>query len=76
MVIRVEQCAIFEAIHSMMPGNPQFNLFHQFKIGQEMCLTPKDPMAARITGSLYGTKIENIDVGECSPIKCEASAPP
>ena len=33
-------------------------------------------MAARITASLYGTKIENIDVGECSPIKCEASAPP
>ena len=35
MVIRVEQCAKFEAIPSIMPRNPQFDPFHQFKIGQE-----------------------------------------
>ena len=35
MVIRVEQCAKFEAIPSIMHGTTQFNPFHQFKIGQE-----------------------------------------
>ena len=35
MVIRVEQCAKFEAIPSIMHGNPQFDPFHQFRIGQE-----------------------------------------
>ena len=35
MVIRVEQCAKFEAISSIMHGTPQFDPFHQFKIGQE-----------------------------------------
>ena len=35
MVIRVEQCAKFEAIPSIIHGTPQFDLFHQFKIGQE-----------------------------------------
>ena len=35
MVIRVEQCAKFEAIPSIMHGTPQFDPFHQFKIGQE-----------------------------------------
>ena len=35
MVIRVEQCAKFEAIFSIMHGTPQFDPFHQFKIGQE-----------------------------------------
>ena len=35
MVNRVEQCAKFEAISSIMHGTPQFDPFHQFKIGQE-----------------------------------------
>ena len=35
MVIRVEQCAEFEAIPSKMHGTPQFDPFNQFKIGQE-----------------------------------------
>ena len=35
MVIRVKQCATFEAIPSIMHGTPQFDPFHQFKIGQE-----------------------------------------
>ena len=35
MVIRVEQCAKFEAIASIMHGTPQFDPFHQIKIGQE-----------------------------------------
>ena len=35
MVIRIEQCAKFEAIPSIMHGTPQFDPFHQFKIGQE-----------------------------------------
>ena len=35
MVIRVEQCAKFEVIFSIMHGTPQFDPFHQFKIGQE-----------------------------------------
>ena len=35
MVIRVEQCVNFEAIPSIMHGTPQFDPFHQFKIGQE-----------------------------------------
>ena len=37
MVIRAEQCAKFETICSViiMPGNSQFDPFHQFKIGQE-----------------------------------------
>ena len=35
MVIRVEQCAKFEAIPSIMYGTPKFDPFHQLKIGQE-----------------------------------------
>ena len=35
MVIRVEQCTKFEAIPSIMHGTPQFDPFHQFKVGQE-----------------------------------------
>ena len=35
MVIRVEQCAKFEAIPSIIHRTPQFDPFHQFKIGQE-----------------------------------------
>ena len=35
MVIRVEQCAKFEAITSILHGDPQFDPFHQFKIGQQ-----------------------------------------
>ena len=35
MVIRVDPCATFEAILSMMHGIPQFDPFHQFKTGQE-----------------------------------------
>ena len=35
MVTRVEQCAKLEAIPSIMHGTPQFDPFHQFKIGQE-----------------------------------------
>ena len=42
-----------------MHGTPRFDLFHQFKIWQEWLTrwTPKDPMAARITGSLLGTTL-------------------
>ena len=35
MVIRVDQCAEFEAIPSKIHGTPQFDPFYQFKIGQE-----------------------------------------
>ena len=35
MVISVEQCSKFEAILSIMHRTPQFDPFHQFKIGQE-----------------------------------------
>ena len=35
MVIKVEQCAKFEAIPSIMHGTPQSDPFNQFKIGQE-----------------------------------------
>ena len=35
MVITVEQCARIEAIPSIMHETPQFDPFHQFKIGQE-----------------------------------------
>ena len=35
MAIRVEQCANFEAIPSIMHGTPQFDPFHQLKNGQE-----------------------------------------
>ena len=35
MVVRVEQCAKFKAIPSIMHETPQIDPFHQFKIGQE-----------------------------------------
>ena len=59
MVIRIKQCAKFETIPSIMHGTPQFDPFHQFKIGQEWRVErQKDPTAARITGSLFGTTLQ------------------
>ena len=57
MLIRVEQCFKFEAIPSMMHGTPQFDPLHQFKIGMTRW-TPKDPTAAWIIGSLFGTTLQ------------------
>ena len=80
MVFRAEQCATFEAIPTniIMPQNPQCDPFHQFiRLDKSVALNTKDPTAAQIIGSLYVTKIGNIDVGgECFPVKCEVSAPP
>ena len=50
MVIRVEQCAKFQAIPSIMHGTPQFDPFHQFKIGQEWCVERRK--IPRLPGSL------------------------
>ena len=50
MEIRVEQCAKFEAIPSIMHAIPQFDPFHQFKIEQEWSVERrKNP---RLLGSL------------------------
>ena len=50
MVIRVEQCAKCEAILSIMYGTPQFDPFHQFKIGPKWRVERrKNP---RLSGSL------------------------
>ena len=54
-VIRVEQCAKFEAIPSIMHGTPQFYPFHHFKIRR---WTSKHPTAAQITGSLFCTTLQ------------------
>ena len=50
MVIRVEQCAKFEVISSIMHGTPQFHPFHQFKIGQEWRVERQTIL--RLAGSL------------------------
>ena len=56
MVIRVEQCAKFEAIPSIMHGTPQFDPFHQFKIGQEWRVERRK--ITRIIGSLFGITLQ------------------
>ena len=50
MVIRVAQCAKFEAISSIMHGTPQFDQFHQFKIGQDWRIERRK--IPRLPGSL------------------------
>ena len=67
MVIRAEQCGKFEeAIPNIIiiPENPQFDPFHQFKIGGEWRVERRnwDPTATQITWSLYVTNIGNMDV--------------
>ena len=63
MVFRIKQ---FEAIPSIMSGTPNLTRFTNSKLDKSDAL--KEPTADQITGSQYGTKIGNIDVGgECSP---------
>ena len=57
MVIRVEQCAKFEAIPSIMHGTPNLTRFTNSKL-DKMRWTPTDPTAARITGSQFGTTLQ------------------
>ena len=59
MVIRVEQCAKFEAIPSIMHGTPQIWPVSPIQNWTRVTRwTPKDPTAARITGSLFGTTLK------------------
>ena len=64
MVIRVEQCAKFEAIPSIMHGtstHPHTPIWPVSPIQNWTIVarwTPKDPTAARIPGSLFGTTLQ------------------
>ena len=59
MVIRVEQCAKFEAISSIMHGTPPIWPVSPIQNWTRVThWTPKDPTAARITGSLFGTTLQ------------------
>ena len=65
MAIRVEQCAKFQAIPSVMHGTPTTPTptriwpVSPIQHGKRVARwTPKDPMAARITGSIFGTTFQ------------------
>ena len=58
MVIRVEQCATFEAIASIMHGPWPVSPIQNWNWTIMTRWTPKDPTAARITRSLFGTTLQ------------------